>query len=195
MSALNIPRAAEFVALLRARLSEGRVRHCVSVAETMWAIADDAGIDRERAVVAGLLHDMCKALGPAVMLAAAERYRIDINESQRKKPMLLHGHVAAAEAKHELGIAHDDVHEAIAWHVTGKPNIGPLALALYYADFSEPLRNFEEAAVSREIFKHRGLLRAVAYVATAKIERLVQRNALVDRQSHDFWQWLAALEG
>lgn len=194
MSALSIPRAAEFVARLRERLSENRVRHCISVAETMWVIAGNAGIDPERAALAGLLHDMCKALGPPEMLAAAERYRIAVNDTHRQKPMLLHGHVAAAEAKHELGVAHNDVHEAIAWHVTGRPNVGPLALALYYADFSEPLRTHDEAAIARDIFKREGLRRAVTYVARAKIERLVAKNALVDPHTQDFRNWLEAQE-
>ncbi|NUM54691.1 MAG: HD domain-containing protein [Candidatus Hydrogenedentes bacterium] len=190
MSALNIPRADEFVARLRQRLSENRVRHCISVAETMWCIAGAIGINPERAAVAGLLHDMCKAFTPADMLAAAERYRIAVTETQRQRPALLHGHVAAEEARHELGVAHDDVYEAIAWHVTGRPQIGPLALALYYADFSEPFREFDEALVARDIYRREGLRKAVSYIAHAKIERLMNKKGLVDPHAHDFRLWL-----
>lgn len=160
----------------------------------MQKIAGDVGVDPHRAVVAGLLHDMCKAFGPSDMLAAAERYRIAINETQRQRPALLHGHVAAAEAKHELGIEHDDIYEAIAWHVTGRPKLGPLALALYYADFSEPLRTHDEAAVAREIYHKEGLRKAVAYVAHAKIERLLAKHALVDPHTQDFRNWLQVEE-
>ncbi|MCC6797100.1 MAG: bis(5'-nucleosyl)-tetraphosphatase (symmetrical) YqeK [Candidatus Hydrogenedentes bacterium] len=190
MSALSIPRADEFVARLRGRLSENRVRHCVSVAETMWQVASENGLDTNRAAVAGFLHDMCKAFTPADMLAAADRYRISINETQRKKPSLLHGHVAAHEAKHDLGVDHDDVHEAIAWHVTGYPNVGPLALALYYADFSEPYRDFEEAEVARDIYQKDGLRTAVRYVARAKTERLVTKRMLIDPNTDAFRAWL-----
>lgn len=161
----------------------------------MWSIAECVGIDPERAAIAGLLHDMCKALSPADMLAAAERYRIAVSDVQHQRPMLLHGHVAAEEAKHELGIAEDDVYEAIAWHVTGRPEVGPLALALYYADFSEPLRDFDEAAVARRIYENEGLRQAVKYVARAKIDRLLMRNSLVDPNTHKFSQWLATQEG
>lgn len=161
----------------------------------MWSIAERVGIDPERAATAGLLHDMCKAFTPADMLAAAERYRIAVNDTQRRCPMLLHGHVAAEEAKHELGVAEDDVYEAIAWHVTGRSEIGPLALALYYADFSEPLRDFDEAAVARRIFEKEGLRRAAAYVARAKIERLSTRNSLVDPNTQKFSLWLETQEG
>lgn len=190
MSALNIPRADEFVARLSGRLSENRVRHCISVAETMWHVAKENGLNAERAAIAGLLHDMCKAFSPADMLAAAEHYQIAVNETQRKKPSLLHGHVAAHEARHELGVDHDDVHEAIAWHVTGHPKVGPLALALYYADFSEPYRDFEEAARAREIYRKEGIRKAVHYVAHAKIERLVAKQMLVDPNTHAFRAWL-----
>ena len=190
VSALSIPRADEFVARLRERLSENRVRHCISVAETMRHVAKENGLDVERAAVAGLLHDMCKAFSPADMLAAAERYRISINETQLKKPTLLHGHVAAHEAKHDLGVDHDDVHEAIAWHVTGYPKVGPLALALYYADFSEPYRDFEEAAVARDIYKKDGLHTAVRYVAHAKTERLVRKRMFIDPNTAAFRAWM-----
>ena len=190
MSALSIPRAEEFVARLRGRLSENRVRHCISVAETMWQVATETGLDPSRAAIAGLLHDMCKAFTPADMLAAADRYQITINDTQRKKPSLLHGHVAAHESKHELGIDDAEIHEAIAWHVTGYPKVGPLALALYYADFSEPCRDFEEAATAREIYGKEGIRKAVHYVAHAKIERLVSRQLLVDPNTHAFRTWL-----
>ena len=192
VSALSIPRAEEFVARLRGRLSENRVRHCISVADTMWHIAKDLGIDQERAAIAGLLHDMCKAFSPSDMLAAAERYRIAINETQLRKPALLHGHVAAHEARHELNIDHDDVHEAIAWHVTGHPYVGPLALALYYPDFSEPYRDFEEAATARDIYQKDGIRKAVHYVAHAKMERLIAKQMLVDQNTQAFRAWLDA---
>jgi predicted HD superfamily hydrolase involved in NAD metabolism len=193
VSALSIPRADEFVARLRQRLSESRVRHCISVAETMWIVAGDIGLNREGAAIAGLLHDMCKAFSPADMLAAASRYNIAMNEAQRLRPSLLHGHVAAHEAKHELGISDNSIQEAIAWHVTGHPKIGPLALALYYADFSEPLREGSDAARAREIYATKGLQPAVSFAAQSKLDRLVAKNAHIDSNSHAFRAWLDTL--
>jgi len=191
---MKIPRADEFVAILRARMGEARLRHCISVAEMMWSIAPATGVDREKAAIAGFLHDMCKSMPQEEMLAAAESYGIPINEVQRKRPTLLHGLVAAEEARHQLGIHDGEVHEAIAWHVTGKPDIGPLALSLYYADFSEPLRTHEEAAQARTIFDTAGLLRAVRFVANAKVAILNRKNALVDPNAHQFSAWLEKQE-
>ena len=194
MSAMKIPRADEIVAILRARVGGARLRDCVSVAERMWSIAPATGVDPEKAAIAGFLHDMCKSMPQEEMLAAAESYGIPINEVQRKRPTLLHGLVAAEEARHQLGIHDDAVHEAIAWHVTGKPDIGPLALSLYYADFSEPLRTHEEAAQARTIFDTAGLLRAVRFVANAKVAILNHKNALVDPNAHQFSAWLEKQE-
>lgn len=156
----------------------------------LWAIAPLTDVDREKAVIAGLLHDMCKAKPQAEMLAAAESYGIQVNETQRKRPTLLHGRVAAEEVRRELGIADDEVYEAIAWHVTGKPGIGPLALSLYFADFSEPCRTHDEAAEARRIFDAEGLMRAVRYVAQSKVSMLAAKNAVMDPIAHAFGAWL-----
>jgi HD superfamily phosphohydrolase YqeK len=79
--------------------------------------------------------------------------------------------------------------------VTGHPNIGPLALALYYADFSEPYRDFEEASIAREIYKKEGIRKAAHYVAHAKMERLIAKQMLVDQNTQAFRAWLDETPG
>lgn len=166
------------------------MQHCVSVADTLWSVAPRIGIDREKAVTAGLLHDMCKGMGHDALLNAAESYGLQISPVQRKRPSLLHGHVAAEEARRERMIDSDDVYEAIAWHVTGRRAMGALALALYYADFSEPLRTYEQAEAARQIFERHGLQAAVQYIADQKVRMLFEKGALVDDAAHDFRNWL-----
>ena len=94
----------------------------------------------EASIAAGLLHDLCKGMGASDMLEAARRYGIALTDAQRSNPGLLHGPLAAKECRRALGIRDDAVYEAIYWHTTGHPGLGPLALALYLADFAEPLR-------------------------------------------------------
>jgi predicted HD superfamily hydrolase involved in NAD metabolism len=195
VSALSIPRADEFLHALRESVGETRVRHCVSVAELLWSIAQPAGVDPEKAAIAGLLHDLCKGMRNEELLAAALEYGIEVSDVHRARPGLLHGHVGAEYCRRRLGIEDDVVHEAIAWHVTGRPHYGPLGLALYFADFAEPLRAHPESAEARRRFDNRGLLHAVAYVADAKLRHLEEKGALIDPSTQAFRAWLTEVLG
>lgn len=190
MSALSIPRADEFLRTLRESVGETRVRHCISVAELLWSIATRANIDPEQAATAGLLHDLCKGMRNEELLAAAHQFGIDISDLHRARPSLLHGHVGAEYCRRQLGIEDENVHEAIAWHVTGRPHYGLLGLALYFADFAEPLRAQPESAEARKRFDTDGLFRAVAYVADAKLKHLEDKQALIDPATRAFRAWI-----
>ncbi|GMU93513.1 MAG: hypothetical protein AMXMBFR4_25710 [Candidatus Hydrogenedentota bacterium] len=190
MSALSIPRADEFLRTLRESLGETRVRHCISVAELLWSIAVQANIEPEPAATAGLLHDLCKGMRNEELLAAAYQYGIEVSDLHRARPGLLHGHVGAEYCKRHLGIEDDGVYEAIAWHVTGRPHYGRLGLALFFADFAEPLRAHPESAEARKRFDTDGLLRAVAYVADAKLKHLEDKRAPIDPATRAFRAWV-----
>jgi hypothetical protein len=122
MEALQtIPRAEEFFALIQDRLKPKTLHHVLGVTELMLHVAPEIGISLEDAAAAGLLHDSCKYMNPQQLLEAAAEYAIPVNDAQRAKPALLHGPVAAEEAKRDLGVESDAVYEAIYWHTTGKP--------------------------------------------------------------------------
>lgn len=194
MPVLDTPRAEEFVALLRDRLPAKTFRHSLSVAELMIWAAEKAGVDRHKAVTAGLLHDLCKAVEPAELLQRASEYGIEVNETQRLRPSLLHAPVAAEEARRVLGVDDPEIHEAIYWHSTGKPQWCRLGLALYFSDFSEPLRDFPEAEQARRIFKEKGFEAALCYVADQRLLCL-QRKPHVDPTTRAFNAWLHSQNG
>ncbi|MCP4642992.1 MAG: HD domain-containing protein, partial [bacterium] len=141
----DFPRAHEFIALIQDRIKPKTARHSISVAETMLSVADEAGIRPDQAVAAGLLHDLGKGMRGPELLEAAEELALPISDLQRDKPKLLHGPVAAALCRRDHGIDDDAVCEAIEWHTTGRPGLGPVGLALYYADYAEPLRTHPQA--------------------------------------------------
>lgn len=193
MLAHATPRAAEFIALLKERLPERTVRHSISVADLMQQVAPKAGVDSGAAVTAGLLHDLFKATKGAELLEAARRYRIPISAGHHEKPMLLHGPVAAEEAKHVLGIEDEGVYDAIYWHTTGRANFGKVGLALYFSDFAEPFRAMPESAEARTKLASEGFAAAVRYVAEKKLEH-VRKKFTVDPNTAAFDAWLRDAE-
>jgi len=185
----SIPRAEEFFALIQDRLKPKTLHHVLGVTELMLHVAPGIGISLEDAATAGLLHDACKNMKPDQLLEAANAYAIDINESQHAKPALLHGPVAAEEAKRDLGVESEAVYEAIYWHTTGKPGLGLVGQALYFADFSEPNRTYEGSAEARAEWKTHGFEKALLYAADAKLAH-IQSKANVDPTTQAFNDWL-----
>lgn len=194
MPIVHSPRAKEFLAILRQRLSDETLSHCVFTAEFMASYAKQAGITNDQAVAAGLLHDLCKDMADDALLAAAAGYGIVPNETQQEKPALLHGPVAAEECRRSLGIEDEAVYEAICWHTTGRPGLGKVGLALYFADFAEPRRKRPEAAEARRRLRKEGFIKALRFVADSKIAHLRTKERM-DPVSEAFHAWLKAVAG
>lgn len=185
----DVKRANEFIELLRGRVSDRTFSHCLGTGEFMSALVPYAGIDRDTAVTTGLLHDLCKGIDDATMLAEAARYGIPVRETQRYKPGLLHGPVAAEEIRRTLGIEDETVHEAIHWHTTGCPGLRTLGLALYVADFAEKTRDYDDAAEARKILSTQGFREAVLFVSRRKFD-YVRKKPHVDPTTEAFHAWL-----
>ncbi|MCC6489241.1 MAG: bis(5'-nucleosyl)-tetraphosphatase (symmetrical) YqeK [Candidatus Hydrogenedentes bacterium] len=186
----QVPRAVEFERLIEERLGANRVRHSISVTKVLHLVAGDLGLDTASAVSAGLLHDSCKAMKNEAMLETAERYGIPLNETHMERPNLLHGHVAAALCRHEWHVADESVCEAIAWHVTGHPGLGLLGQALFFADFSEPLREHPESDEALRIYDAQCFRSALRYAARAKLDHLRKKGLLIDPNTEAFCAWL-----
>jgi len=189
MPIMHSPRAKEFLRILRQRLSDETVSHCIFTAEFMVSYATQTGITNEQAVTAGLLHDLCKEVADDDLLSMAGEYGIVPNEIQQARPMLLHGPVAAEECRRSLDVNDEAVYEAIYWHTTGRPGFGQLGLALYFADFSEPLRKRPEAAEARNRLREDGFRKALLFVADSRIEYL-RKKSHVDPITEEFHAWL-----
>lgn len=194
MPIVDSPRAKEFVHLLRERLSEQTVSHSIFTATLMASFASEAGITNEQAVTAGLLHDLYKDADGAAVLATAEKFGIVPSETQRNNPGLLHGALAAEECRRNLGVSDSAVLEAIEWHTTGKPGLGPVGLALYLADFAEPARRHGAAAEARDILRREGFRKALLYASEKKLEHVNSKRD-IDPMTVEFHRWLVEFLG
>ena len=125
----------------RERLSDERYAHSLRVAKTAERLAEYHGLDKERARLAGLLHDTAREASKEELLRVAEEEGLRIGDFERERPILLHGPVAAELARQDLGVQDDEVLDAVRVHTTGAPGMGALSLALYVADKIEPDRN------------------------------------------------------
>lgn len=170
---------AVIIKILSSKVSGSRLAHCLRVERTAQEMAARFGAEPELVTPAALLHDLCREYDPDLLLKLAGNFGIVIDDIEKTEPLLLHGAVAAALARSELGIANPQVLEAIAYHITGGPKLSPLAKLVYVADFIEPgrsncaARDLRKEAPSMET----GLLLLKVYNRTH--EYLIKNNYLI----------------
>lgn len=136
----DIDRAAA-EALIEGRLSPRRRDHAHRVAAEAVLLAERFGAPRDKAEIAGLLHDYCRELPDDETLAAAARHGIPVGPVEARRPKkILHGPVAAAELL-ELGLD-PEIAAAIRLHTVGDAGMSVLEKCVYLADYLEPGRDF-----------------------------------------------------
>lgn len=126
---------------LKSKMTEKRYEHTLGVEYTCACLAMRYGIDMEKAMTAGLLHDCAKHLLPEKKLQKCKKYHLPIQEFERTNPELLHAKLGAYFAEHKYGVKDSEILSAITWHTTGRPAMTMLDKIVYIADYIEPNRN------------------------------------------------------
>lgn len=138
-------------ALARDRLSDRRLGHTTRVAVTAERLARLHSLDPQRTRLAALLHDAAREMDRRDLLRRAEEWRLHVEEPERENPGILHGPVAAELARRSLGVADEEVLEAVRVHTTASPGMSPIALAVYIADKIEPARDYPSVERLRKL--------------------------------------------
>lgn len=126
---------------LKAKLPDKRFEHSLGVEYIAGSMAFIHGVDVEKALVAGLLHDCAKYVSNDKKISKLEKRRIPITECEYKNPDLLHAKLSAVYAFEKYGVSDEEILSAIRCHTTGKPNMTTLDKIIYIADYIEPNRN------------------------------------------------------
>lgn len=121
-------------------LKKERFEHTIGVMYTAASLAMRYGADMEQALTAGLLHDCGKFCSAKDQLKLCEKKGIELTESERAMPALIHAKLGAYLARHEYGIKDEAVLNAITYHTTGRTDMTMLEKIVYIADYIEPNR-------------------------------------------------------
>jgi len=175
----------EIIEWIRERLDPELYRHSIATQEMAAELADMYGADRQKAVVAGLLHDCAKGLSHAELLSCANRYSIPLDQIRLAQPGLLHAPVGAKLAQIELGITDTEVLRAIEIHNTGSNGMSRLDRVLYVADSSEPNRNYPGVQRIRELAFGGDLDGALLEAIEIKIRHVMERQLMLHPLSLD----------
>ncbi|MBV8067822.1 MAG: bis(5'-nucleosyl)-tetraphosphatase (symmetrical) YqeK [Candidatus Eremiobacteraeota bacterium] len=125
---------------------EHRYAHSVRVARCADLLARVHGVDRRKARLAGMLHDLARLYSPQRLVAESESRGFSIGAAEREHPTLLHARLGAALAREQFGVEDPEVLSAIEKHTLGDESMSDLDCVVYLADSLEPHRKFAERA-------------------------------------------------
>lgn len=119
------------------RRVEAGARHLAAVHE----------LDRDVCAAAAAGHDLFRHCSDDELLQLSRQYRVAVSDEERAAPIILHGPIAAAWSREELGVAHDEILCAIAHHTTAHPQYTEAALAVFLADKIDPRKVERDAGL------------------------------------------------
>lgn len=132
------PEAEQAVQRRMLQQPKGIQDHLRRVSEVAIRLAQAHGLDAEQARVAAFAHDLARAASEQELLAEAARLGIEVHAVEQAVPILLHGPVAAARLAQDDGVKDAELLEAVVWHSTAAPGIGPIAKVTFLADKLDP---------------------------------------------------------
>ncbi|MGA3038020.1 MAG: bis(5'-nucleosyl)-tetraphosphatase (symmetrical) YqeK [Vulcanimicrobiaceae bacterium] len=123
-----------------------RYAHTLRVARMAVALARRYGEDVERALLAGMLHDLARLYSPERLLDESRARGLAINAFEEAHPRVLHARLGAELAREEFGQNDERILSAIRYHTLGAGSMNRLDAIVYLADSLEPGRDFKERA-------------------------------------------------
>ncbi len=128
------------LAWLAENVPPSRINHILRVEQMAVDLAEHYNLDREKAAIAGLMHDLAKYFKPQKLLQMARAEKLEVDEVMETSPHLLHADVSAIVARDTFGLEDEEVLQAIANHTLGRPGMSPLSSIVFLADTLEPGR-------------------------------------------------------
>ncbi len=168
----------EYVQLIEQRLSPKRFLHSMNVAKECVKLAEKYGGDKQKAYLAGVLHDIMKEESPEMQLQTINESDIMIDTVTENARPLWHAKAGAAYCKQVLNIQDEDIINAISYHTTARADMSQLEKILYLADYIGEERDYPDVDIMRrETWS--SMERGMAYALEYSICDLVQRKKAI----------------
>lgn len=182
---------------LKRKLTPGRFNHTMGVAYTAACMAMRYGEDMEKAYIAGLLHDCAKCISDEDKIRRCEEAGIEITDSERQVPSLLHAKLGAWYAAHKYDVRDEEICSAVRYHTTGRPYMTLLEKIIFVADYIEPNRNKAPNLTEIRNICFEDIDRGVCAVAYATLEYLDESSEVVDSataKTYEYYKMLISME-
>ncbi len=136
--------------LLREKLDDYRYNHSLAVAERAAHLAKKYGADRDKAFLAGLLHDITKNYSREEHLKILSEFDIILSDVDLTDN-LLHAVTGSVYVENILKIEDYDVINSIRYHTTARAGMSLLEKVIYLADYTSSDRKYPDVDVMRRL--------------------------------------------
>ncbi len=163
---MDTERNAEFLEILKTRLTPQRLYHSICVAEKAQYLAGKFGCDTDKAYTAGLVHDIMRYESPEKMLELIECDGQMLTDSEKNITVTLHAVAGEIYLRKVLNVTDKDILSAVRYHTTGKENMSLLEKIIYVADLTSEDREYpdvEEVRVMAEESLEKTCLRGLSF--------------------------------
>ncbi|WP_313524729.1 nicotinate-nucleotide adenylyltransferase [Anaerotignum sp.] len=169
---------------LQSALSIKRYIHTMGVADEAERLAEIYGTqgDKQKARVAGLLHDCAKDFPIEVRDRFCKEYKVPVDEYMKKITDLIHPFLGAEVARRDYLVSDEEILGAIRFHTTGRANMTLLEKIIYIADYIEPNREKFDGIEEARRLAYLDLDMAMKYILEQTIEYVKSRG----REVHPF---------
>ena len=166
-------------------LDKDRYQHTLGVASTAAALAMRYGCSVDDAFMAGLLHDCAKCIPGEKKYELCKKYGIELNETEKEAPYLIHAKLGAYLAEHEYKVDNKDIISAVRYHTTGRPDMAPLEEIIFIADYIEPNRKIIPGLdeIRRLSFEDKD--KAIAAISKATLEYVGKSERPLDKMTEE----------
>lgn len=178
-------------------LERKRYEHTLGVAYTAANLAMIHGVDVEKALTAGMLHDCAKCMSHHKQLSLCRKNKIVLSEIETENHSpLLHAKAGSCLARKKYGITDEEILQAISYHTTGRPHMSSLEKIIYIADYIEPgrersKRSYADVQNLQEVRKmaYQDLDRTLCKILNDTLDYLSRKGGKIDSMTRDTYEY------
>lgn len=169
---------APYRELLKQKLSERRLYHSECVARSARELAKKYGADENKAVIAGLLHDIMKNAEEKEQKAVIAKAGIVLSKAEDENVKVLHSIAGEAFLRTQTDINDEEIFSAVRRHTTGSAGMSLLDKVIYVADFISSDRDYPDVGKVIRL-AYVSLEEAILYTTSFTIDRLVSKSKFI----------------
>lgn len=160
--------------LIKPRMGEYRYVHSVNVSKKAVELAKIYSCDEEKAMIAGMLHDITKETPANEQLKIITEGGIILDDVEKSSTKLWHPISGSVYIHDTVGITDSDIVNSVRYHTTGREGMSLLEKIIFVADFTGDERNYDGVDIMREK-SMRSLEEAMLYGLQFTIKDLSKR--------------------